>query len=844
MLSFRYPAVGGVYVSSMLDDKTGQSYLPVIELFGLFGIPYEPDIRNFTLKGTYLNPDYPFVINLNMMEIKLGEEKFPVTPDDFRIGATDFYLSPALYEKVFGLSFTVNTDYLNLTLATKHKLPVQEKMEREKKRQRMEGQTSGEMLPLAYGRSRKVLSGAMIDYVINGMYTARSQGVNYSFTGGMEVLGGDIQGTVTGAKTIGYPNTLQAHNLRWRYVIRDNPFIAAITAGQFTTTGLNGRPVRGISVTNEPVEPRRSYDNYVFDGHTVPESEVELYLNDRLIGYMRADELGYYRFNVPMSYGTSRLSTRVYTPEGEVRLIDREMQVPFTFLPTGVVTYTLQAGSIEYTSAEIPGDRYLAHGKLAAGLSRWLTVAAGADYTGREISGGKALLFASLSSRIAKQYLVTADFAPTRYYRLTGNVMYPSDLSVNLVYTRFDGQGDFNPTGATDHLAGSLFVPFRLFRSASGFRLAMDHSVLKEHSNLRYSADFSSRFFQFNLRVNYRQALTIRNRTGMTTDQLLTGSLTYTLARTPGLPVYIRGMFLRGQTTYDLRKSALQSADLQVSRTLFRHGRINLNVGYNFINKTWRTEAGLTIDLRSVRSTTSFNSMGDLIALRESINGSIGVDARGGKIEMSNRDQAGRAAVSVVSYVDNNNSGNYDRGDEVLPYNSVTLENPVTAKVGSDGILRLSQLQSYYRYNLKVNRNGIADPTLVPRDGGFSFVTDPNQYKRMEIAFYRGGVIDGKVLIERPEGLQPQSGLRVLLRGVGNPYETTLRTFADGGFYAMDIPPGNYTLEVDPAQLDFLRVSLPQKNVPLTIRALSEGDYLEGLKIILIPIPEKEPGED
>jgi hypothetical protein len=294
-------------------------------------------------------------------------------------------------------------------------------------------------------------------------------------------------------------------------------------------------------------------------------------------------------------------------------------------------------------------------------------------------------------------------------------------------------------------------------------------------------------------------------------------------------------MFIRAQAQYDFAYKSMGPVELQLSRTLFRNGRLKVNLGYNCANETFSTEVGFTMDLKSIRSTTTFNSVGSSVAFRESLNGSLGVDARNGKIDLSNREQVGRSAVSVVSYVDNNTTGVFDKGDEIMPYNSVTLDNPVTAKVGGDGVLRLSQLQSYYRYNLRVNRNAISDPTLVPLLTEFSFVTDPNQYKRIEIPFYRGGTVDGKVLIDKATGPVPQGGLRLLIKGAGSTYEQTIRTFADGGFYMMDIPPGNYTIEVDKAQLDFLMVTYPPGVLKFSISASAEGDYVQGLQIHLVP---------
>jgi hypothetical protein len=524
-------------------------------------------------------------------------------------------------------------------------------------------------------------------------------------------------------------------------------------------------------------------------------------------------------------------------------MIDKELQVPFTFLPKGVVSYHLQGGMIENSSVEVVREKYVGHGDVAVGITKWLTASAGADYFAEKLWSSTPLFYGSVSTRIAKQYLLTADVAPDNYYRLSGSVMYPSDLSINVIYSHYPRAGTFNILGAVDDIAGSIYLPITFFGLNAGLRLGGQHTQLAGSTATKYNADLSIRIWMFNLRSYYRHAFNRIGNLTLTNEQSLTTTLTYTIARTPGIPVYVRGMFIRGQATYDFRYARFIETNLQLSRTLFRNGRLNINLGYNFPQKSLMTEVGFTLDLNFMRSTTTFNSVGSATALRQSLSGSIGVDARNGKIQPSNREQVGRAAVSVVSYVDNNNSGKYDKDDEILPFNSVILDDPATAKVGRDGVLRLTQLQSYYRYNLKVNRNAIANPTLVPEKTEFSFVTDPNQYKRIELAFYRGGIVEGKVYIDRAAGATGQGGLRMLIKGITNKYEETVRTFSDGGFYAMDIPPGKYTIEVDETQLEFLQATNPRGVIHFEIQALSEGDYIEGLEIHLIPEPEKEKTE-
>jgi hypothetical protein len=304
------------------------------------------------------------------------------------------------------------------------------------------------------------------------------------------------------------------------------------------------------------------YDTYVVDGRTDPESEVELYVNDRLIGYMRADELGYYRFRVPVSYGTTRLSTRVYTPSGEVKFIDREMQVPFTFLPAGVVTYNLQAGVIDNTANELEPQLYAGHGDVKVGVTKWLTASVGADYFAKEIWSDKPILFGSVSSRIAKQYLLSADIAPDNYYRLSGSVMYPSDLSINLIYSHFPHAGTLNLIGAMEDIVGSIYLPINILGMKTGLRMGGQQTQFAGRTSTRYSIDFSSRIWQFTFLLNYRNAFTRVRNLSFTSDHSLTTSLTYTIARTPGIPVYVRGMFIRGQMLFDIRYYTVTSLNL------------------------------------------------------------------------------------------------------------------------------------------------------------------------------------------------------------------------------------------------------------------------------------------
>ena len=839
LLSFRHQSIGNVYVGVVYDYTTQQYYLPVLELFRYFEVHTQPQMSDFTIQGNFLSPDRVYIIDLQKHLITYSKQIQTLEQSDFRIGTLDYYLSPKIFEEVFGLSFTVNTMQLTLRLETAHKLPIQVRRERE-------GFRTG-LIPLdsisdegsfSIPRDRKWLSGAMLDYNISSEIRGSNLGLSYNVGMGAEILGGDIQGRVFGYRSADGMAALQLNNVFWRFVVRDNALFSNVILGQMNTTGLDFRPMRGISISNEPVEPRRSYDAFNLDGYTTPDSEVELFLNERLIQFVRADALGYYRFEIPLTYGSSRLRIRIYTPDGQINEIDRQVQIPFNFLPKGVFQYQLQAGTPEQGFHIESPDGIVTQGNIAYGLNNWLTMKLGTDYLSSDPFQSKPIMYGNVSARIAKQYLMSLDLAPSAFYRLNGSVLYPSNQSLNMTYTRFTGQGVFNFRNASEEFIANYFLPIQINTVSLGIVLGAEHIVFEEIMSTRLRADLNVRMGRLNVRLNYRDAIFTTNTSTMNGEGQFTGAITYNLIRKPGLPVYLHGLFMRGQIVLDTKMKELMRSELQISKTINRMGRFNLNIGYNHIFRNMTFDAGLIIDFNSVRSTSTFRSMGELSSFRQSLNGSIGMDIPNKHVSASNREQVGRASASLLFFIDNNGSGKYDEGDELIAEKAFKLDRTAISVVGRDSIIRLNQLQSYHKYTLTINRNALSDPTLMPLHEQYTIILDPNQHKQIEIPFYRGGVIEGTVFVENKEEFKGLGGLRLRIIGLDSKFETELRTFSNGGYYAMDIPPGKYTIEVDPVQLGILDATYRDEAIFFEITPNSVGDVLENLNIYLLKNPD------
>ncbi len=834
LLSFRHQSIGNVYVGVVYDYTTQQYYLPVLELFRYFEVHTQTKMSDFTIEGNFLSPDREYRIDLQHQIITYSKAIHTLEQSDFRIGTLDYYLSPKVFEEVFGLSFTVNTMQLTLRLETPHKLPVQARREREGYRTGLIPlDTTSDNGGIKIDRNRKWLAGAMLDYNISSEIRANKLSLSYNAGIGAEILGGDIQGRIFGYKITDGTGAIQLSNVYWRFVVRDNPLFSNVILGQMNTTGLDFRPMRGISISNEPVEPRRSYDAYNLDGYTAPDSEVELFLNERLIQFVRADALGYYRFDVPLTYGSSRLRIRIYTPDGQIKEIDRQIQVPFNFLPKGVFQYQLQAGTPEQAfHIESPGG-IVAQGNIAYGINNWLTMKVGTDYLSNDPFQTKPIVYGNVSARIAKQYLMSMDLAPSAFYRLNGSVLYPSNQSINFTYTKFTGQGVFNFRNAIEEYTANYFLPIQMNTVSLGIVLGAEHIVFAEIMSTRLRADLNVRMGRLNVRLNYRDAIFTSRSSSVEGEGQFTGAITYNLIRRPGLPVYLHGLFMRGQIVLDTRIRQLMRSELQISKTIKRTGRFNVSIGYNHVFQNATFDAGLIIDFKAFRSTSTFRSMGEHVSFRQSLNGSIGMDIPNTHLTPSNREQVGRASASLLFFVDNNGSGAYDEGDELLPYKAFKLDRTAITIVGRDSIIRLNQLQSYHKYTLTINRNALSDPTLVPLHEKYTIIMDPNQHKRIEIPFYRGGIVEGNIYVEKNGEFKGLGGLRLRITGLDSKYETELRTFSNGAYYAMDIPPGRYKIEVDPVQLEILNATYRDEALLFEIKPNASGDVLEHQDIYL-----------
>lgn len=110
-------------------------------------------------------------------------------------------------------------------------------------------------------------------------------------------------------------------------------------------------------------------------------------------------------------------------------------------------------------------------------------------------------------------------------------------------------------------------------------------------------------------------------------------------------------------------------------------------------------------------------------------------------------------------------------------------------------------MEAYTKYNVDVIDKNNKNPLWSPYTDKFSFISDPHQYKTIEIPFYEAAEVSGSVMKKIEGKLMPLSQVVILFENTKTFTLTKIRTLSDGCFYNFGIQPGEYRIFLEEEQL-------------------------------------------
>lgn len=823
--SLRHNRAVDAIVNALYDGE--HFYLSLQDLFDPLQLDLSLDVANRVASGFYLDDRNVYEVRFAEHRARIGRRVVSFDSTAFVQTALGFFLRPALIEDLFDFSVNVDLRSLSLTLDADHPFPVDKAIERERARRFLGPMHTLKDAPLLFDRRRALLRGGVVGYSLGASSINNEQLYSVDLNGGVEVLGGDMQGNIR--SIFGEAGSSFAYtNVQWRYVPRSSLLWSQAKVGEVSSRGLRPFQYRGAQLSNAPVQVQRIFGYQRFEGQTEPGWEVELLINNRLVDFTQADETGHYAFAIPISYGTTLTTIRMYGPTGQFEETTRRLQVPISFVPVGKLYYDLDVGQT------LDEEQALAQFGASMGLLPWLTASVGTEYLGSGKRNGLDARFQALgevTARLLHHHLVSFELAPGALYRGSINAFYPSLATVSVEYTRFLGATPYNQSSRDQVIEVQSSFPLQLAGVPINVRLSGRQHAINGRHMYTMRPGFSAQFAR-GIRVNatYQLGATDGPQQPFQLNAgVLNGGLTYAIPRQTGGPRWLHGMLTSIRFGLDTRTRQFHAATMSVSRNIGSFGRLRITSTYNVNSSNFATDVQFSINVPTARATTTVRRGVGNTSISQDVSGAIGWDIPKGHLVFERQNWVGSAAAAARMFVDGNGNDTYDEGEQVIQDGALRFRQALRMRTSASGVARFHNLRAYERYHVVIDKTTIRNPLWVPKVDSFSFVTDPNAFKQLDIPFYVSGVVEGSVLEARDGGAVPIPGLRVHLWSANRSEHRMLPVFRDGQFFEMELRPGDYIAVVDSSQLAVLGMTSTPPVHPFTVRVTEDGDWISGL---------------
>lgn len=716
-----------------------------------------------------------------------------LNPRDAAWRGAELFVAAPLLGELLGVVLRMDWGELSLTVVDAAGLPVRRRQERESRRELLLAAASRAAAPRApvARLAEPLVDGAVLDYAVQ--VPSRAPEDNYSLSAGLglALVGGNLtwQGTMQRAPG----GTATSGRTSWTRAWPERRVVRQLRAGDTFIEGARMRSMRGAVVTNVPFLRPPVFGVDRFSGVLGPEWELELLSGGTLVSYAATDSAGRYVLPVPLTYGPNPLDLRAYGPGGQVRTATRAFQVPFERLPRGSFEYVLGGG--ECLEADPCGRMLVADARYGAG--RRLTLRGGVETFWRAGARDTWHPYAAAAFALAPSLTATLDAAYDAVASARAVYSPHPDLRVEVGHTRFEpGEGRvmfgggadrdrsdahlfWRPGGGRVHLVGA-------YRHASG-RL----------SSTTVSAGPSIRLSSLTMSVLARQA------SGLLDDASFDASLNGLFGRR--VPLLGRALLTASLqagcgTSFDRCDPDPRQARVGLGRQFGQALRVDLSANWQKDNATV-LELTVTAVLPYLRSATrtGYADAFEYVSI-QTVEGSMLWDRRGGRLRFDDGRSVGFAGIRGVVFLDRNENGVMDPGEEGVAEALVRVGSKGTV-TDSLGRFATFDLPPFERAVVEVDTLGLRDPSWIPAQPAAAVRPSPNGFRFIAVALVQGQELSGEVTVDgRPLG---QAEVRVVNAATGAVLR--LRTYEDGTFYAPSVRPGTYELTVPRELLERLR---------------------------------------
>ena len=791
--------------------KNEEIYLPVTDLFDFLKIRNVPSENLDLITGFFIQPEATYTIDRLNNRIIYSGKTYELEEGDLVRSETNLYLKSIYFGKIFGFNCNFSFRDLTVTIDTKLELPGIREMRQEEMRKNIT-RLKGEMqVDTTVGRTYPGFRFGMADWTVYASEQNRglSEG-RLNLALGAVIAGGEAMASFNYYS--GSPFSEKQQDYLWRHVNNDRTFLRQIMAGKIATqaTASIYSPVIGIQLTSAPTTFRRSFGSYTLTDKTEPNWIVELYVNNVLVDYVKADASRFFTFEVPIVYGNTQVKLRFYGPWGEERTREQNISIPYNFLPHKEFEYTVSAGVVE----DRQWSRF-SRASMSYGATRFLTVGGGAEYLS-SVTSGPLMPFLDASLRITNNLILSGEY--TYGVRARGTLTYrlPSNIQLDLDYTYFDRNQTAISYNYLEQRKAAISLPIRIKKFSAYSRLSYNQIIFpgSKYSTAEWLLTGSV------LGVN----------ANLTTFGIFTEHFSPNVYSNLSLGVRLpAGFMLLPQVQYTYTGHEFLSGKVSLEKRIFEKGYMNVSYEQYFESKLRLGEVGLRYDFSFAQTGASVRQSNKQTTFVQYARGSLINDGKTDYHKADNRTNVGRGGISIVAFLDLNANGIRDAGEPKASGLNVRTNGGRIERSEKDTIIHILGLEPYVKYFLELDEGSFDNISWRIDKKTIAVITDANMLKLIEIPVQIKGEAAGMVNLEDNGVKSGLSRIIVNFYNSANALAGRALTEEDGYFSYFGLAPGAYHVRIDTVQLRKLKMTSSPDSLVFKIMANIEGDYVEGL---------------
>ena len=817
-ITFNVPRIGSCEIPALIHDQT--AYLPVKEVFDFLKIKNANSAGMDSVEGFFIYPKDEYVIDKINNKIKFQDKIFDLKANDLIRTETGLYLKTDYFGDVFGLMCSFNFRSLSVSMNTKAELPAIREMQLEQMRKNIVQLKGEKKADTIIKRKYPLFHLGMADWsVINTKEVTGDGFTRIGLNLGAIIAGGEANAYLN--YTSGQPFDEKKQYWMWKLVNNNSSVLTQVIAGNIfpqATSSIYGA-VTGVQVSNTPTTYRKSFGTYRLSNTTEPGWLVELYVNNVLVNYTKADASGFFTFDVPLVYGNSSIKLRFYGPWGEEKTREQNVSIPFNFLPLHQFEYTASAGVVDDEQKS-----KLARLNLNYGLGTHITVGGGVEYLST-VTSGKTMPFVTASVRLGSNLLVSGEH--DYGVRSKGVITYrlPSNFLFEANYIKYEkGQtairsGLKSINNYLEERKVVFSMPFRTKKFVAFSRFSFNQLLL---TNMKYTtAEF------------LLSAMTAGINTNFTTSVVYTDPkhpLTYTniaLGFRAG-----KGIRITPQTQYEYNLKNFSMLKCELEKNLFNKGFLNVSYEKNIAHQTQYFTVGVRYNFSFAQTSVSITKSDNSTSSVQSARGSLLFNDISKTVRLKNQSSVGRGGLVIIPFLDLNNNGVRDADEPKLSGLKLRIIGGIVEHNKRDTSISVTGLEAYNNYYIELDRNSFDNVAWQIKKPTMNVSIEPNHYKLIEVPVAVMGEVSGMVYLKNDKG---ENGLaRIIVNIYDSNSNLIARTLSepDGYFTFAGLQPGNYTASIDSAQL--LKLNMTSSPLlPFTIKLSKEGDIVDGMKFKL-----------